>query len=126
MVIRQGTRRWLQWGALLFIATLSACDGRSAQAREPLPGRSHTADTAFANLITRLSEPGASFDTDNLISNEASYLHVMGRMREMGVSGGAYIGVGPDQSFSYIAQTRPEIAYIIDIRRDDKPGYQCT
>jgi hypothetical protein len=35
------------------------------------------------------------------------------------VSGGAYIGVGPDQNFSYIARIRPTIAYIIDVRRDN-------
>lgn len=75
--------------------------------------------TEFARLVADLSEPGGYFDTDNLISNESSYLHVMGKLRQMGVSGGAYIGVGPDQSFSYIAQIRPRIAYIIDIRRDN-------
>lgn len=73
----------------------------------------------FARLIERLSEPGGYFDTDNLISNEASYLHVLGRLRKMSVEGGAYVGVGPDQNFSYIAQIRPRIAYIIDIRRDN-------
>jgi hypothetical protein len=36
-----------------------------------------------------------------------------------GVSGGAYIGVGPDQNFSYIARVRPAVAYILDIRRDN-------
>jgi hypothetical protein len=73
----------------------------------------------FARLSEHLSEAGGYFDTDNLISNEASYLHVLGALRKLGVSGGAYIGVGPDQNFSYIAQIRPQIAYIIDIRRDN-------
>ena len=77
------------------------------------------ADSTFARLVARLSESGGYFDSDNLMSNEASYLHVLGRMRSMGVSGGAYLGVGPDQNFSYIAQVRPRIAFIIDIRRDN-------
>jgi hypothetical protein len=72
---------------------------------------------SFAALIARFSEPAGYFDTDNLISNEASYLHAMGPLRRMGVQGGAYIGVGPDQNFSYIAQIRPRIALIVDIRR---------
>lgn len=76
-------------------------------------------DTTFAGLIARISEPGGYFDSDNLISNESSYLHVLGAMRRLGVSGGAYIGVGPDQNFSYIARVRPDIAFIIDIRRDN-------
>jgi hypothetical protein len=32
-------------------------------------------------------------------------------------SGGAYLGVGPEQNFSYIALVRPEVAFIVDIRR---------
>jgi hypothetical protein len=76
-------------------------------------------DTTFAGIIARISEPDGYFDSDNLISNESSYLHVLGAMRTLGVSGGAYIGVGPDQNFTYIAQVRPDIAFIIDIRRDN-------
>ena len=74
---------------------------------------------SFAALSARLSEPGGYFDSDNLISNETSYLHVMAKLREIGVSGGVYIGVGPDQSFSYIAKIRPKLAIMIDIRRDN-------
>lgn len=90
---------------------VAACAGRV--------GDGGPADSTFAGRIAALSEPGGYFDTDNLISNEASYLHAMGPMRELGVEGGAYIGVGPDQNFSYIAQIRPRIAFIIDIRRDN-------
>jgi len=35
------------------------------------------------------------------------------------VRGGAYLGVGPEQGFSYIAEIRPEIAFIVDVRRDN-------
>jgi hypothetical protein len=73
----------------------------------------------FAQVVEKFSEPNGYFDSDNLISNEASYLHVMGKMRQMKVTGGAYIGVGPDQNFSYIAQIRPSIVFITDIRRDN-------
>lgn len=73
----------------------------------------------FAELIAALSEPGGYFDTDNLISNERSYLHVVGALERLGVRGGAYIGVGPDQNFSYIARVRPSVAFMIDIRRDN-------
>ena len=73
----------------------------------------------FAKLIAELSEAGAYFDTDNLISNERSYLHVLGALDRLKVRGGAYIGVGPDQNFSYIARIRPRIAFIVDIRRDN-------
>jgi hypothetical protein len=74
---------------------------------------------AFVALSARLSEPGGYFDSDNLISNETSYQHVLIKMREMGVSGGVYLGVGPDQNFTYIARIRPRMAILIDIRRDN-------
>lgn len=74
---------------------------------------------AFAALSARLSEPGGYFDSDNLISNETSYQHVLIKMREMNVTGGVYLGVGPDQNFTYIARIRPRMAIIIDIRRDN-------
>ena len=77
------------------------------------------APAPFAARITQLSERGGYFDTDNLISNEKSYLHVIPALHDGGVTGGAYVGVGPDQNFSYIAQIRPAIAFIIDIRRDN-------
>jgi hypothetical protein len=73
----------------------------------------------FAAEIAALSEPDGFFDTDNLISNERSYLDVVPELRRLDVRGGAYIGVGPDQNFSYIAAIRPEVAFILDIRRDN-------
>jgi hypothetical protein len=76
-------------------------------------------DSAFAALVARLSEPGGYFDTDNLITNEDSYLHPLTTLRQVGVNGGVYVGVGPDQNFSYIAAIRPRAAIIIDIRRDN-------
>ncbi|MBO0721037.1 MAG: hypothetical protein J2P41_09450 [Blastocatellia bacterium] len=82
-------------------------------------GESSLTTEQFVGLIEKTSEANGYFDTDNLISNEASYLHVLGKMRSMKVAGGAYLGVGPDQNFSYIAQIRPEIVFIVDIRRDN-------
>jgi hypothetical protein len=73
----------------------------------------------FAALVARLSEPSGFFDTDNLVSNEDSYLHPLTTLRRLGVTGGVYVGVGPDQNFSYIAAIRPRAAFIIDIRRDN-------
>ncbi|HET9985625.1 MAG TPA: hypothetical protein VFQ38_18630 [Longimicrobiales bacterium] len=94
--------------------------GPASSAAAQLPAtRDAPAATPFAALVERLSEPGGYFDTDNLISNEASFLHVVGALRRHGVRGGAYIGVGPDQNFSYIARIRPELAVIVDIRRDN-------
>ncbi|MXY97233.1 MAG: hypothetical protein F4Z29_05675 [Gemmatimonadetes bacterium] len=73
----------------------------------------------YAALVDTLSEPGGFFDSDNIVSNEAGYLHVKHALKRLGVEGGVYIGVGPDQNFTYIAQVRPRYAFILDIRRDN-------
>ena len=78
-----------------------------------------SAQSSFAKLVEEFSEPSGYFDTDNLISNEKSYLHAIPHLEQGGVTGGVYIGVGPDQNFSYIACIRPTVAFIIDIRRDN-------
>lgn len=71
----------------------------------------------FSQLIRETSEDGGYFRSDNFTSNETSYLHVVDKLRQLGATGGAYIGVGPEQNFTYIAKIRPQIAFIIDIRR---------
>lgn len=99
----------LLFGVVLLVLLLA--DSRSiGQSRPPL---------GFATRVAQLSETGGYFDTDNLISNEKSYLHVIPALGQMGVKGGAYIGVGPDQNFSYIARIRPAIAFVVDLRRDN-------
>jgi len=72
----------------------------------------------FAQLVNRLSEKAGYFGSDNLVSNELSYQHVLGQLAKMNVTGGAYLGVGPDQNFTYIAQIKPRVAFMVDIRRD--------
>ena len=71
----------------------------------------------FSRLIRDFSEEGGYFFSDNFTSNEDSYLTIVDKMQELGATGGAYIGVGPEQNFTYIAKVRPRIAFIVDIRR---------
>jgi hypothetical protein len=71
----------------------------------------------FARIVREFSEEGGYFMSDNFTSNETSYLHIIDKLRELGVTGGAYIGVGPEQNFTYIAKIRPRVAFILDIRR---------
>jgi hypothetical protein len=71
----------------------------------------------FTGIIREFSETGGYFISDNFISNEEQYLNVVDKMKKLGATGGAYIGVGPEQNFTYIARIRPQIAFIVDIRR---------
>ena len=57
------------------------------------------APASFAARVAALSEPSGYFDTDNLISNERSYLHAVPELEKLsGRAGGSgvYLGVGPD------------------------------
>lgn len=99
------------------VGVLLALNVLAVPVRAQLPAR--LAAPEFAALVEQLSEPAGYFDTDNLVSNEDSYLHAITGLRRHGLTGGAYLGVGPDQNFSYIAAIRPEIVFILDIRRDN-------
>jgi hypothetical protein len=85
--------------------------GADAPELQPIPA------SEFSRLIREFSEEDGYFHSDNFTSNETSYLHVTDQLGRLGVSGGAYIGVGPEQNFTYIAKVRPRIAFIVDIRR---------
>jgi hypothetical protein len=87
--------------------------GLSASGR--LPAR--LTDQEFWTLIAELSEPGGTFRSDNLLSNEARFQFVIPDLIEIAKPGGVYVGVGPEQNFTYIAATRPAIAFIVDIRK---------
>lgn len=88
----------------------TACSRRSTLA--PI------SDQDFRALIESLSEPPGTFTlSDNLVSNEP---HVAENARRLHPAGGVYIGVGPEQNFSYIARVRPAMAFIVDIRRENR------
>jgi hypothetical protein len=74
-------------------------------------------DAQFWKLVTDLSEPGGTFQSDNFASNEMGFPRVVSTLRAGHDTGGAYLGVGPEQNFTYIAAIRPQIAFIVDIRR---------
>ena len=73
----------------------------------------------FGRLINELSEEGGYFWSNNFISNETSYLHALQPLDAMAISGGVYLGVGPNQNFTYIAELRPRMAFLVDIRRQN-------
>lgn len=74
-------------------------------------------DETFDGLIRSLSEPQSGPHADNLITNEDSFGRVTGSLQRMVSPGNVYIGVGPDQNFSYIARSHPSIAFVLDYRR---------
>ncbi|TAK16861.1 MAG: hypothetical protein EPO35_04445 [Acidobacteria bacterium] len=80
-----------------------------------LPARLSDAD--FWKLSTDLSEPAGYFQSDNFVGNELSFQWVIPELKKNVKPGGVYLGVGPDQNFTYIAALQPSMAFIVDIRR---------
>ena len=86
----------------------------------PAPNAQGPATSTFGADVAALSEPGGYFDTDNLISNERSYLHVVPALRDARVSRAARTSASAPIRTSRISRSvRPSIAFIVDMRRDN-------
>src|SRR5262249_7434351 len=70
-------------------------------------------------LITNSSESGGAFQSENFLSNETGFEAVIPTLKQKTKPGGIYMGVGPEQNFTYIAAVHPKIAFIIDIRHQN-------
>jgi hypothetical protein len=106
-------------GTLLFALVMAGSSpvvstAQTAAAR--LPDR--LSDPEFWSLVDSISEPGGFFQIqDNFTSNEREIGQIFTMLRDRGVQGNVYIGVGPEQNLTYIAAIRPKMAFIVDIRR---------
>ncbi len=75
-------------------------------------------DQEFWRLTVDLSEPNGVYEqSENLISNEMVLWRLVPELVAHAKPGGVYLGVGPEQNFSYVAALRPRMAFITDIRR---------
>jgi len=80
---------------------------------------SKLSDVEFWRMVTGFSEPGGYFPANNFVSNEMEYQSVLPALLTTVKPGGVYLGVGPDQNFTYISALQPRMAFIVDIRRQN-------
>ena len=73
-------------------------------------------DEEFWKLATSFSEQDGTFRSDNLLSNELNFQYVIPELLEKARQGRVYLGVGPEQNFTYIAALKPSMGFIIDVR----------
>ncbi len=103
-------------GSAVVAALLLIASHPIAQApQEALPAS--LTDAQFWQLSAELSEPAGFFRSENLVGNEHTYQYVVPELSAAVRPGGVYMGVAPDQNFTYMAVTRPRMAFIVDIRR---------
>jgi hypothetical protein len=113
------SRRTFLKTALLSAVCISAIVFAIAELKSAEPIPSQISDEAFWKLVTTMSEPDGQFRYENFLSNEIQYQYVIPDLKSTTRPGGAYMGVGPEQNFTYIVALRPKIAFITDIRRQN-------
>jgi hypothetical protein len=86
-----------------------------ARAAETLPAQ--LSDQEFWKLSSESSEADGTFRSDNLLSNESYFQYVIPKLNQTAKTGRVYMGVGPEQNFTYIAALKPKMVFILDIRR---------
>ena len=74
-------------------------------------------DQDYWSLVSELSEPDGEFRSDNLLSNEIVLQYVIPDLLRLSKLSRVYLGVGPEQNFTYIAALKPKMAFIVDVRR---------
>src|SRR5262245_59283757 len=84
-------------------------------AADGIPAR--LSNQEFWLLATKSSEADGVFHSENLVSNEARFQSVIPTLTKTAIAGRVYLGVGPEQNFTYMAAVRPKMAFIVDLRR---------
>jgi len=110
-------RRQLVAATLVFVASLGLVTKPAVvgAAADTLPDR--LTDQEFWKIIEDFSEPNGYFRSDNLLSNEIWLQWVIPDLLTRTRQSGVYLGVGPEQNFTYIAALHPKMVFITDIRR---------
>ena len=109
--------------ALILLGALALLPALQVFSRTPAPAAQASrlpralSGESFWKLSTGLSEPDGYFRSDNLVSNELFMQLVIPELVRTVRPGRVYLGVGPEQNFTYIAAIRPAMAFIVDIRR---------
>jgi len=103
--------------ATLLVAALFYISSGSSTVPDTLP--SHLSNKEFWSMTQDFSEAGGYFRSDNFLSNESGYQAVIPLLRRTIRAGGVYLGVGPEQNFTYMIALEPKMAFVVDIRRQN-------
>src|SRR5580700_7765214 len=104
---------------VLLVAILVLLAGLAVQTRaRSIPDK--LSDLMFWSMSTDASEEDGTFRSDNLLSNELYFQYVIPDLVKTAKAERIYMGVGPEQNFTYMVALKPKMAFIVDIRRGNK------
>jgi hypothetical protein len=99
---------------VVLLVLAGSISGLLLVAAPPTPAQ--LTDAEFWKLSSAFSEQDGTFRSDNLLSNETRMQVVIPELLQTAQQGRVYMGVGPEQNFTYIAALKPSMAFIVDIR----------
>jgi hypothetical protein len=80
---------------------------------------SQISDADFWRFVTEFSEPNGPYPYENYVGNEVMLQRVIPAAKQETKAGGVYIGVGPEQNFTYALALEAKMAFVVDIRRQN-------
>ena len=101
--------------ALLVLLVWAASSGLLITAAPPTM-QTQLTNEEFWKLSSSLSEVDGEFRSDDLLSNELGFQYVIPELLQTAQQGRVYMGVGPEQNFTYIAALKPSNSVLVDIR----------
>jgi hypothetical protein len=96
---------------------LTAITAAMLIAADTLPAR--ISDAEFWRMVTEFSEPNGPYPYENYVGNEVMLQRVIPAARKETKLGQVYIGVGPEQNFTYALALEAKMAFVLDIRRQN-------
>jgi len=108
------TRRPILYISAAILALVLAAPGLRVAA-DSLP--TQLTDQEFWKLSSDFSESDGFFRSDNLLSNEIWMQRVIPELLSNIRTPSVYMGVGPEQNFTYITSLKPKMVFIVDVRR---------
>jgi hypothetical protein len=103
--------------AMMLLRASVSTSAMPATLADTLPAQ--ISDKEFWRFVTEFSEPNGPYPYENYVGNEVMLQRVIPAAKKEIKPGGVYIGVGPEQNFTYAAAVEAKMAFVVDIRRQN-------
>src|SRR5438128_9899753 len=104
------THRHLIFNVACLIVCIISIGWLIPSSRSAAQAPAELTDRQFWSLSRDFSEEDGFFRSDNLLSNETSFQYIIPSLLKTAKQGRVYMGVGPEQNFTYMAALKPAMA----------------